>query len=172
MIWHFVRDSKGDKEDNIVCWEMHILVSWGCYNEAPQARLLKKKKTHRNSSFWFSGGWKPNIKVTTGFTCGSFRAWWRKDLTQANLPSLCSVIFYLCLHTLFLLYMRVKVAHLCPTLRPHGLYVPWNSPGRNTEVGSLFLLRGSSQPRDRTQVSRIAGRFFTSWGTREALILT
>ena len=26
----------------------------------------------------------------------------------------------------------------------------------------------SSQPRDRTQVSRIAGRFFTSWATREA----
>ena len=28
--------------------------------------------------------------------------------------------------------------------------------------------RGSSQPRDRTQTSRIAGRFFTSWATREA----
>ena len=29
--------------------------------------------------------------------------------------------------------------------------------------------RGSSQPRDRTQVSYIAGRFFTNWATREAL---
>ena len=28
--------------------------------------------------------------------------------------------------------------------------------------------RGSSQPRDQTQVSHIAGRFFTSWATREA----
>ena len=28
--------------------------------------------------------------------------------------------------------------------------------------------RGSSQPRDQTQVSCIAGRFFTSWATREA----
>ena len=28
--------------------------------------------------------------------------------------------------------------------------------------------RGSSQPRDGTQVSHIAGRFFTSWATREA----
>ena len=27
--------------------------------------------------------------------------------------------------------------------------------------------RGSSQPRDQTQVSGIIGRFFTSWGTRE-----
>ena len=30
------------------------------------------------------------------------------------------------------------------------------------------LSRGSSQPRDQTQVSRIAGGFFTSWATREA----
>ena len=30
--------------------------------------------------------------------------------------------------------------------------------------------RGSSQPRDSTQVSRIAGRFFTNWAIREALI--
>ena len=29
---------------------------------------------------------------------------------------------------------------------------------------------GSSQPRDRTQVSCIAGRFFTIWATREALV--
>ena len=27
-------------------------------------------------------------------------------------------------------------------LRPHGLYSPWNSPGQNTGVGSLSLLRG------------------------------
>ena len=30
--------------------------------------------------------------------------------------------------------------------------------------------RGSSQLRDWTQVSHIAGRFFTIWATREALI--
>ena len=28
--------------------------------------------------------------------------------------------------------------------------------------------RGSSQPRDQTQVSQIAGAFFASWATREA----
>ena len=28
------------------------------------------------------------------------------------------------------------------SLRPHGLYNPWNSPGRNTGVGSLSLLQG------------------------------
>ena len=33
------------------------------------------------------------------------------------------------------------------SLQPHGLYSPWNSPGQNTGMGSLSLLRGSSQPR-------------------------
>ena len=36
----------------------------------------------------------------------------------------------------------VKVAQSCPTLRPHGLYSPWNSPGQNTKVGTLSLMRG------------------------------
>ena len=31
-----------------------------------------------------------------------------------------------------------------------------------------WVARGSSQPRNGTQVSRIAGRFFTSWALREA----
>ena len=50
-------------------------------------------------------------------------------------------------------------------LWPHGIYSPWNSPGQNTEVGSFFLLQGCSQPRDWTQVSCIADRFFSSWAT-------
>ena len=29
------------------------------------------------------------------------------------------------------------------SLQPHGLYSPWNSPGQNTGVGSLSLLRGT-----------------------------
>ena len=28
------------------------------------------------------------------------------------------------------------------SLRPHGLYSPWNSPGQNTGVGNLSLLQG------------------------------
>ena len=55
------------------------------------------------------------------------------------------------------------VAQLCPTLsRPHGLYPAWllcrwDSPGKNTGVGSHFLLQGIFP----TQVSHTAGRFFT-----------
>ena len=28
------------------------------------------------------------------------------------------------------------------SLQPHGLYSPWNSPGQNTGVGSLFSSPG------------------------------
>ena len=52
------------------------------------------------------------------------------------------------------------------SLWPHGL-----SSGQNTVVGSLCFSRGSSQPRDQTQVSHIAGGFFTSWTTRETCFL-
>ena len=31
---------------------------------------------------------------------------------------------------------------LSDSLRPHGLYSPWNSPGQNTGMGSLSLLQG------------------------------
>ena len=54
---------------------------------------------------------------------------------------------------------------------PQGLHTPWNSPGQNTGVGSHFFSRGSSQPRDRTQVSHTAGRFFTNWAIREIQII-
>ena len=39
-------------------------------------------------------------------------------------------------------WSEMKVAQSCPTLRPHGLYSPWNIPGQNTGMGSLSLLQG------------------------------
>ena len=54
------------------------------------------------------------------------------------------------------------------SLRAHRLYSPWNSQARILEWVAFPFSRGSSQLRDWTQVSHIAGRFFTSWGTREA----
>ena len=38
--------------------------------------------------------------------------------------------------------MKVKVAQSCPTLCDSVDYSPWNSPGQNTEEGSLSLLQG------------------------------
>ena len=40
---------------------------------------------------------------------------------------------------------------------------------RILEWVAMSSSRGSSQPRDRTRVSHIAGGFFTTWATREAL---
>ena len=54
---------------------------------------------------------------------------------------------------------------------PYELYSPWISPGQNAGVDSCSLLQGPSQPGDQTQVSGIAGEFFTSWATSEALIV-
>ena len=64
------------------------------------------------------------------------------------------------------------VSQSCPILcvpmdcSPPGSSVHGPSPGKNTGVGASS--RGSSQARDETQVSCIAGRFFTIWATREA----
>ena len=33
--------------------------------------------------------------------------------------------------------MKVKIAVMSNSLQPHGLYIPWNSLGQNTGVGSL-----------------------------------
>ena len=70
----------------------------------------------------------------------------------------------------------VSVSHsvVPDSLPPHGLQptrllCPGGFPGKDAGVGCYFLLRGSSQPRDGTQFSCAAGRFFTHWATREAL---
>ena len=65
---------------------------------------------------------------------------------------------------------KVKVAQLCLTLcDPMDHMVCGILQAR---VGSLSLLQGSSQSRDWTQVSHIAGRFFSRWATKKAPKLT
>ena len=65
--------------------------------------------------------------------------------------------------------MKVKVAQSCLTLCDpmdytcHGIL-----QARILEGLAFPFSRGSSQPKDPTQVSRIVGGFFTSWATREA----
>ena len=64
---------------------------------------------------------------------------------------------------------KVQVAQSCPTLcdpmdyRVHGIL-----QARMLEWVAIPFSRRSSQPRGRTQVSHIAGWFFTSWATRQA----
>ena len=69
------------------------------------------------------------------------------------------------------MWSEVKVAQSCWTLcdpmdsTAHGIL-----QARILEWVAFPFSRGSSQPRDQTQVSHIAGRFFTSWVTREVLL--
>ena len=57
----------------------------------------------------------------------------------------------------------MKVAQSCPSL------VQGILQARILEWVAVPFSRGSSQPRDWTQVTHIAGGFFTSWATRKAL---
>ena len=62
-----------------------------------------------------------------------------------------------------------EVAQSCPTLcDPIDYTVRGVLQARILEWIAFPFSRGSSQPKDRTQVSCIEGRFFTSWATREA----
>ena len=68
--------------------------------------------------------------------------------------------------------VKVKVAQMCPTLcNPMDCTVHGILQARILEWVALPFSRGSSQPRDRTLVSHIAGRLFTVWATREAQLL-
>ena len=63
----------------------------------------------------------------------------------------------------------VKVTQTCPTLcDPMDYTLRGILQARILEWVAFPFSRGSSQPRSWTQVSHIAGGFFTSWATREA----
>ena len=68
-----------------------------------------------------------------------------------------------------------EVAQSCPTLcdpmdcSPAGSLVYGIFQAWILEWVAISFSRGSSRPRDWTQVSRIVGRCFTIWATREAL---
>ena len=67
-----------------------------------------------------------------------------------------------------------EVTQSCPTLcDPKDCSLPGSSicgilQARILEWVAISFSRGSSQPRDRTRLSCIAGRRFTIWATREA----
>ena len=71
-------------------------------------------------------------------------------------------------------WMKMLVAQLCLTLcNPRDCSPPGSSvlgvlQARILKWVTIPFSRGSSQPGNQTWVSLIAGRFFTSWATREA----
>ena len=89
------------------------------------------------------------------------------------------IYYYMCTHTYICIHTYgVLVSKSCPTLcdamdcSPAGSSVHGILQARILEWVSISFSRGSSQPRNWTWVSCIAGRFFTNWAMREAHIHT
>ena len=102
----------------------------------------------------FCGSW--------GYLTVTFSLKWRKLCQEVNI-----------FHYLGLLVMWSEVAQSCPTLcDPVDCSLPGSSAhgifqARILEWVAISFSRGSSPPRDQTQVSRTVGRYFTVWATRE-----
>ena len=81
---------------------------------------------------------------------------------------------YINTHVCVCAFLCVLIAQSFPTLcDPMGSSLPGTSvygilQARILEWVAIPFSRGSSQPRDQTWVSCIAGRLFTVWATREA----
>ena len=72
-------------------------------------------------------------------------------------------VFQICCHI-----VSESCSVVSNSLQPHGLWSPWNSLGQNTGMGSLSLLQGVFPTQGPNPGLLHAGRFFTSWATREA----
>ena len=75
-------------------------------------------------------------------------------------PCLFTYIQNLCC-TLYLFSQSCSILHDSMDYSPPGISIHRISQARTKEWVSISFSKGSSQPRDRTQVSFIAGRFFT-----------
>ena len=105
---------------------------------------------------------------------------------EAQLMHIQIYILHMCFHVLYLNILPCAVC--CAESLSHALHfvTPWSVAcqgslslgilqARILEWVAMPSSRGSSQPRDRTQVSHLAGGSFTIWATREAhmfIILT
>ena len=95
--------------------------------------------------------------------------WSIRNMLHTHRHLLSEQVFYM--EILWLHHLKVKVTQSCPVLwdcmayTVHGIL-----QARIPDWAAVLSSRGSSQPRDQTQVSCSVGRFFTSWATREAHI--
>ena len=95
-------------------------------------------------------------------------------ILKVNDEILCRVYLNLFFHEFFMIKVEVLVTQLCPTLcdpmdcGPPGFFVLGILQARILEWAVIPFFRGSSQFRDQTCISCIAGRFFTIRATREA----
>ena len=88
----------------------------------------------------------------------------RSDRMWSTLEGNGKPLQYSCMHAQ--LYPILFDSMKC---RPPGSSVYVTLQARTLQWVAILFSRGSSQPRNWTQIDHIAGRFFTIWATREAL---
>ena len=127
------------------------------------------------------------LTIRTLTHCFLVNNWWNSDLwgswfpiPTANITAYGTTLLAVRLPTerledhIFVWCLESEVAQSCLTLCDlMDCSLPGSSvheifQARVLEWVAISFSRGSSQPRDRTRVSRIAGRRFTVWATREA----
>ena len=115
----------------------------------------------KSGTCWFASGlW--HFKHVAFFNANLFRPWLSPRWYE-NYNSICFLGLLLRCAWLCSRVQRFATPMDCRTLRPppgssvHGILQAWI-------LLVMPFSRGSSQPRDQTQVSCIAGRFFISWG--------
>ena len=135
-----------------------------------EIKLHKKRKLSMQNIWHFSINLRQNYHLSYLMWYREGKAPWRYLRTSMH-TYIFSIIclfhsFWSCFHQL--LSEWVKVTQSCPSLcDPMDYTVHGILQARILEWVAFPFSRGSSQPRDWTQVSCITGRFFTSWATRE-----
>ena len=104
-------------------------------------------------------------EVWMGYACRINTIFLRWEFVVCYLS--CKVLALICIFKLTLLDHDYTLG-VCFPCSPPGSSVHEIFQARILEWVAISFSRGSSQPRDRTQVSCTAGKFFTDWATREA----
>ena len=150
---HHIQDKHVEEGDPAACWASKFTSTVEPGGTKPWIKFTVK---NNNSSM-------NNRKVK----CLHFTSEILRNPTRSTRLWEKGPLLWLC----WVLEVKVKLAQLCPTLwDPMDYTVHGILQARILEWVAFPFSSGSSQPRDRTQVSHIAGRFFTSWAIREDLL--
>ena len=152
----------------------HLLISW---LQSPSAVILEPQKIKSVTVPIVSPSichevmgpdaivlvfWMLSLKPTFSFSSFTF-------ITRLFGSLLSAVRVLSSAYLSLLIFSPAILIPACASSSPR-LYSSWNSLRQNTGVEPFPSPGGSSQPRDQTQVSCIAGGFSNSWATREALL--
>ena len=136
--------------------------------------VLVKEKSLRSLGIkgccWLKDKWNAQGLLTTNVPCLPFMSTVLSILSIGKSPSSVGTSFLVSYVKLVLVTQSCMT--LCDPLDCSArLLCPWDSPIKNSWVGCHSLLQGIFPTQYLTQVSCIAGRFFTIWATSEAQVM-